>query len=184
MHSTAGKVNDGTYIAFMVLMFFGFLLAWCLVPTKHVVRSDGSKVILMKYPSWKSELWGLWEVIRSDPHIVLLFPMFFASNWFYTYHFQDVNLARFNIRTRALNSILYYSMQIVAAYIFGFTLDSTRVRRSLRAKISLVVLFVLTMVIWGGGYDYQKQYTRAETTAKDYVKMDFKDSGYIGPMFL
>lgn len=109
--------------------------------------------------------------------------MFFASNWFYTYHFQDVNLARFNIRTRALNSILYYSMQIVAAYIFGFTLDSTRVRRSLRAKISLVVLFVLTMVIWGGGYDYQKQYTRAETTAKDYVKMDFKDSGYIGPMF-
>ena len=184
MHSTAGKVNDGTYIAFMVLMFLGFLLAWCLVPTKDVIRSDGSKVILMKHPSWKSEIIGLYEVVRTDPKIILLFPMFFASNWFYTYHFQDVNLARFTIRTRALNSILYYSMQIVAAYIFGFTLDYSGVRRSVRAKASIIVLFVLTMVIWGGGYDYQKQYTRGEVSAKSYVKMDFKDSGYIGPMFL
>jgi hypothetical protein len=93
----------------MVLMFLGAVLAWCLVDARHIVRPDGSRVILMKHPTWQSEIFGLWELLRSDSYVVLLFPMFFASNWFYTYQFNDVNLARFNIRTRALNNTLYVS---------------------------------------------------------------------------
>ena len=40
------------------------------------------------------------------------------------------------------------------------------------------------MVIWGGGYALQKQYTRAEKAPKDYVKEDWTASGFVGPMFL
>ena len=184
IHSTAGKVNDGTYIGFMVLTFIGLVLAWCLVDARQVVRTDGSRVVLMKHPSWQSEIWGLWEVLRTDTYIVLLFPMFFASNWFYTYHFADFNLAKFNIRTRALNNTLYWTSQMIAGIIVGFALDIKTVRRSTKAKAALAVLFVLTMAIWGGGYAWQKQYTRAETSAKDYVKLDWTSSGFIGPMFL
>lgn len=110
--------------------------------------------------------------------------MFFASNWFYTYHFQDVNLPLFNIRTRALNSVLYYTAQIVGALIFGFALDTTRLSRPTRAKMAIILLFILTMVIWGGGYDLQKQYNRAEVSSPDYVKIDWTDDRYIGRMFL
>lgn len=184
LHSTSNSVNDGTYIAFIVLMAFGFLLAGFLCNPLLVERKDGSRVIMMKNPTWKSEIKGLFQVLVTDWYILFLFPLFFASNWFYTYHFQDVNLARFNIRTRALNSVLYYLSQIIGAWIFGFLLDTTYLRRTTRAKIAMVVLFVLTFVIWGGGYDFQKGYTRAEVEAKDYVKLDFTDSGYIGPMFL
>ena len=180
----AGGVNDGTYIGFMILTFIGAVLAWALVDAKHVVRKDGSRVVLMKHPSWRSELLGLFETLKTDSWIVFLFPMFFASNWFYTYQFNDVNAARFNVRTRSLNSLLYYLSQILGAYIFGYCLDLTRFRRSLRAKGVWVVLLVLTHAIWGGGYAWQKTYTRAETSLKTYVKMDFKDSGYVGPMFL
>ena len=74
-----------------VLMALGFILAGFLCNPFLVQRSDGSRVILMKNPTWKSELKGLVEVLRTDFYIVALFPMFFASNWFYTYHFQDVN---------------------------------------------------------------------------------------------
>lgn len=168
----------------MVLTFIGLLLAFCLVDAHHVRRADGSHVVLMKHPTWQSELLGLWEVLRTDTYILLLFPMFFASNWFYTYHFSVVNLAKFNVRTRALNSTLYWTSQIIAALIVGFALDIKAVRRTAKAKAALGVLFVLIMAIWGGGYAWQKQFTRAETSPKDYVKMDWTSSGYVGPMFL
>lgn len=52
---------------------------------KKMVRTDGSRVVVPRHPSWKTELWGLWLCLRDDPWVILLFPMFFASNWFYTW---------------------------------------------------------------------------------------------------
>ena len=106
-------MTDGTYIGFMVLTFLGAALAWALVDAQKVIRKDGSHVIVMKHPSWKSEFLGLYETFRTDPWVVLLFPMFFASNWFYPYQFNGVNAAKFNIRTRALNNVLYWTSQII-----------------------------------------------------------------------
>lgn len=147
----------------------------------------------MKNPTWQTEIKGLGETFMTDPYILLLFPMFFASNWFYTYQFNGVNLAFFNTRTRALNNTLYYIMQIVGAFVFGYALDRATIRRTTRAKAVWAALFVLTMVVWGGGYAFQKNYTREQVNAgsatkddpsDDYVKKDWTDSGYIGPMFL
>lgn len=131
-----------------------------------------------------SEIMGLWETFLTDTYILLLFPMFFASNWFYTYQFNDVNLAQFNTRTRALNNVLYYIMQIFGALLFGYALDRKVIRRTVRAKAAWLTLFVLTMVIWGGGYAFQRNYTRAEVAQKGYVKKDWSSPGYVGPMFL
>ena len=191
--TTNSVVSDGTYIGFLILTFLGALLAWCLVDAKSVVRDDGSRVILMKNPTWETEIVGLWETFRSDPYILALFPMFFASNWFYTYQFNNVNLAQFNTRTRALNNTLYYIMQIAGAFVFGYALDQPNIRRTVRAKAAWLALFVITFAVWGGGYAFQRGYTRAEVQAgsdtpddpgDDYVKLDWTSSGYIGPMFL
>ncbi|PPJ55868.1 hypothetical protein CBER1_03814 [Cercospora berteroae] len=179
-----GTVSNGTYIGFLVLTFMGGMLAWVLVDAKKVVRSDGSRVILMKHPTWKSELIGLWETLISDPWVLLLFPMFFASNWFYTYHFNGVNLARFTVRTRALNNTLYWLMQIVGAWVFGNALDFNKVRRTTRAKACWLSLFVLTMAIWGGGYVFQTGYTRASVKENPEQIIDWVEGRYIGPMFL
>ncbi|KAJ5884087.1 UNC93-like protein [Penicillium subrubescens] len=180
MHSTAGNVNNGTYIAFLVLMAVGFVLCWGLVDSKYIKRNDGSRVIVIKNPTWKSEFLGLWETLRSDSYIVFMFPMFLASNWFYGYHFNAVNLAYFTVRTRALNSLLYWLMQMVGAFVFGQLLDMKCFSRPTRAKINFGILIAITLGIWGGGYAFQKQYTR-ETVKAD---TDFTDSHYIGPMFL
>jgi hypothetical protein len=177
-------VTDGTYIGFLVLTFLGGMLSWALVDAKKVVRSDGSRVIMMKHPSWKTELIGLWDTLWTDPWVVLLFPMFFASNWFYTYQFNGVNLPEFSLRTRSLNNVLYWSMQIVGAWIFGFALDFDQFRRTTRAKAAWVALFVLTFVVWGGGYEFQTGYTRASVSAPDYAHIDWSERRYIGPMFL
>lgn len=129
----------------MVLMIAGAVLALFMANASSIVRKDGSRVILMKYPTWKSEILGLGEVLISDWYIIFLFPLFFSSNFFYTYHFQDVNLAKFTIRTRSLNSVLYWMAQIVGASIFGYALDIQSLSRPLKARIALVALFTLVM---------------------------------------
>ncbi|KAJ5168697.1 UNC93-like protein [Penicillium canariense] len=186
---TNSTVGDGTYIAFIVLMFFGACLGLFICDADKIIRDDGSKVILMKSPSWSTEIYGLWETIKAEPFIVLLFPMFWSSNWFYTYQQNGINGAYFDTRTKALNGFLYWFAQIVAAVIIGPLLDSNRVRRSVRAKIAFGVLFTLTMVIWGGGYAWQKHYTRADVSqdavdAGTFTPWDWTTKGYLGPMFL
>ncbi|KAK9252146.1 major facilitator superfamily [Lipomyces tetrasporus] len=172
--------SDGAYIGLIVLMFCGAVLAVFLVDAHKIIRSDGSKVILMKNPSWKSEFVGLWAAIRSEPFVILLFPMFWSSNWFYTYQENSINGAHFDTRTKALNDFLYWFAQIVAASILGPILDLKYFRRSVRGKAALIGLFSLTMVIYGGGYAFQKQYTRGSPDNNE----DWTTSGYAGPMFL
>lgn len=179
IHSTAGKVNDGTYIAFIILMAIGWFLACGLSDSKYVKRKDGSKVIVIKHPTWMSEFKGLFETFKNDSYIVLLFPMFLASNWFTAYQFNSVNGAFFNIRTRSLNSLLYWLCQMIGAFVFGQLLDMKRFSRSMRAKLNFGLLLILTMAIWGGGYAFQKTYVRGVSATKDW-----SSSGYIGPMFL
>ncbi len=180
----ASNVTDGTYIGFLILTLIGAALAWTLVDAKDVIRHDGSKVIVMKHPSWKSEIFGLWETFFTDPYIILMFPMFLVSNWFYGYHFNAVNGAYFNTRTRALNDVLYWMMQIIGAYIFGYALDFKGARRTTKAKVAWVALLAVTMIIWGFGYMFQKTYTRGEAADPSFVKKDWTDKGYAGPLVL
>ena len=155
----------------MILTFLGALLAFCLAPAQDVIRTDGSKVIVMRHPTWKSEFRGMFAVLKTDPYIVFLFPMFWSSNWFYTYQNNCVNAAYFTVRTRALNSILYWFMQIIGAGIFGYSLDYRGLDRPIKAKICWCALLVFTMVIWGGGYAFEKQFTRQSVKEPTFKAM-------------
>jgi hypothetical protein len=73
--------------------------------------------------------------------------MFVASTLSYTYVFNDVNATKFDTRTRALNNTLYYIMEMVGAFVFGYTLDRPWIRRTTRAKLLWVALLVLTLVV-------------------------------------
>lgn len=186
INNHGGTVTDGTYVGFIVLMVVGAGLASLLVDGDKVIRDDGSKVIMMKNPTWQSEIKGLWECISLSPWVVALFPMFFASNIFYTYQQNVLNGAYFNIRARSLNNLLYWLAQIFGAVAVGYALDSN-IRRSLRAKISFGVLFSLTFIIWGGGYAWQRnQVNRATATSTDYdpMRIDWTERSFLGPMFL
>ncbi|PHH83183.1 hypothetical protein CDD82_3230 [Ophiocordyceps australis] len=186
----SGAVTDGTYVAFIVLMFLGACLALMICDADKVVRADGSKVIIMKNPSWISEFKGLGETLVREPWILFLFPMFFSSNFFYTYQNNAMNLAHFTMRARTLNNLLYWLAQIICAAMLGYCLDISSLRRSLRAKLSFGFLFTLTFVIWGGGWEWQKNQVAREVTATPQYKendlVDWNDGGrrFIGPMFL
>lgn len=186
IHNTTSSVTDGTYIAFIVLMFFGLILSLLLCDANKVIRPDGSKVILMKNPSWTTEFVGLYQTIVQQPWVVLLFPMFFASNVFYTYQQSEFIAGYFNTRTRSLLNVLYWAAQIFGAVIYGYCLDFGTSRRTIRARGCLISLFCITFAIWGGAYAWQsKQPGRSVTSEKDFKTLDWTDgSDFLGPMFL
>ncbi|PBK60034.1 hypothetical protein ARMSODRAFT_1009476 [Armillaria solidipes] len=94
--STANAVDDGTYIGFLVLTLIGVLIPMLMANPDKMIRSDGTK---------------------TDPMITLLFPMFFASNWFYTWQSSGFNGAIFSIRARGLNNICYWISQTIGSIL-------------------------------------------------------------------
>jgi hypothetical protein len=86
-------------------------------------------------------------VAEAETYIILLFPMFFTSAWCSPYQINDVNLAKFNIRTRSLNNTLGGLSTIPGALLFGYALDQIRFRRRVRAKTCHVVPFCLVMAV-------------------------------------
>ncbi|KAF8252201.1 MFS general substrate transporter [Wilcoxina mikolae CBS 423.85] len=144
-------VNDGTYIGFLVLMIAGGVLAWFLVPPQKIIRKNGTRVQRLRHPSMISELKGLYETLFSDPYIILLFPFFWASNWFYTYQQNAYNLYMFNTRSRSFTGLWYWLAQIISALLFGWFLDHKKLTRRHRAIAGWGILFIIVNVVWGGG---------------------------------
>lgn len=177
--------STSTYAVFIALMSLGVLIAGSILPSHRVWRDKvgGQRVIQQQYPHWKVELQSLIHILYTEPKIYLMFPMFFASNWFYTYQFNDVNAARFTIRTRSLNSLIYWFSQMVGAFLLGMFLDWKLFKKTTRVKAALVMVFIYTFVVWGGGHAFQKQYDRHSALKMKLI--DYTDgSKYVGPMFL
>ncbi|PBK60050.1 MFS general substrate transporter [Armillaria solidipes] len=177
--STANAVDNGTYIGFLVLTLIGVLIPMMMANPDKMIRSDGTKVTTPRHPSWKTEIIGLFVTLKTDPMIILLFPMFFASNWFYTWQFSGFNGAIFNIRARGLNNVCYWISQIIGSILIGLLLDRKSISRRVRAYTGWTVLFLMVFVVHIWGYFYQKQYTR-ESVAPETEKMDIYDHGYAG----
>jgi len=182
-HSKTNSVDNGTYIGFLVLTLIGVLIPLLMTDPHKMIRTDGTKVTTPRHPSWKTEFYSLWLALRTDPLILLLFPLFFASNWFYTWQFNDYNAALFNIRTRSLNNFCYWLSQIIGSLMIGLLLDQRHLHRRTRAFLSWVVLFIMVFVVHIWAYFYQRDYTR-ESVAAETDKMDFSDKGYAAKLWL
>jgi MFS family permease len=183
-HSTANSVGNGTYIGFLVLTLIGVTIPMLMANPANVIRTDGTKVTTPRHPSWKIELYGLWMTLVTDPMVILLFPMFFASNWFYAWQFNDYNGELFNIRTRALNSLVYYLAQIVGSIAIGILLDQKSLSRRFRAFSGWTVLFFMVFIVHIWAFFYQKQYTRESLPPNSDQKIDIFDQRYPARVWL
>ncbi|KAK2459749.1 hypothetical protein APHAL10511_008181 [Amanita phalloides] len=169
IHSTGNQVGNGTYIGFIVLTGIGVLIPLLMADPEKMVRTDGTKVTVERQPTWKVEIYNLWVALRTDPMIILLFPMFLASNWFYTWQFNDYNGAIFDVGGRSLNNFVYWIAQIIGSIAIGFVLDEKKVRRRTRAFIGIGALTAMVFLVHIWAYFYQKQYTRQSILSTDRI---------------
>lgn len=183
-NSEANQVGNGTYIGFLILTLIGVAIPRLMADPKKMIRTDGTKVETYRHPSWKAEIYRLWFALRTDPAILMLFPMFYASNYFYTWQFNDYNQALFDIRARSLNNFVYWLSQIVGSLAIGtLVLDQVRFPRRTRAFAGWTILLAMVFIVNAWGYSYQKTYTR-ESVALLTRKMDIHDPGYVGHVWL
>ncbi|KAI7818205.1 UNC93-like protein, partial [Gamsiella multidivaricata] len=150
-------VSSTTYIVYMVIMGLATFLAVFLVRPSTIIRDNGEPVSVAKFAGLRAECIAILSVF-CDWRMLLLIPAFFFSNFSYTYQFNDFNGFNFNIRTRSLNSILFWVAQIIGAIVIGYLLDGIPVKRPRRAMLGLLVIGLLFMATWVAALMVQLQH--------------------------
>ncbi|CAI0380661.1 unnamed protein product, partial [Linum tenue] len=115
----------------------------------RVIREDDSQCTKIKYSKPSTEaieilkLFGNWKML-------LIAPAAWASNFFYTYQLNNVNAAKFNVRTRGLNNVFYWGAQMVGAFAIGQVLDFSCKSKKNRGFLGIAIVGVMGTAIWGG----------------------------------
>ncbi|KAG6379338.1 MFS general substrate transporter [Boletus reticuloceps] len=175
--------NFNSTITFIVLSLIGVVLTFFMADPNKMIRTDGTKVVRPSYPSWKAEFVNLFVALKKDAWIVLLFPMFVASNYFTTWQFNDYNGAIFTIRARGLNNLVYWTAQIFGSVFIGYViLDQKLYRRRVRAFIGWVLVFAMVFVVHIWAYFYQITYTRQSVSPA--TNIDIYSSNYPAHVWL
>lgn len=157
-HSTLPGVSTGVYLAFMIIMLTSIFTSWLLLPPNKVIRGDGTVVELEAALGPKQEFREFIKMFK-DIRMLLLFPMFFSSNYFYAYQ-GSITSVLFNGRTRALVSLLTGLGSMTGSVIIGLLTDRLPFKRRNRALASCLFVFIFTAFVWGAGLGFQVKFTR------------------------
>lgn len=171
-------ISTGIYLAFLIIMLIGAASTMTILPLHKIVRGDGTAVSVQAQATLKEEITGMWKVIK-DWRMIVLLPMFFASNYFYAYQ-GALNVAKFNGRTRALVAVLDGLGAILGAIFVGLLLDKLPFARRKRGMIGVATVFFLGIAVWGGGLGFQLGFTR-ESKSPNW---DWTDKVAHGPIVL
>ncbi|XP_071687120.1 UNC93-like protein 1 [Rutidosis leptorrhynchoides] len=182
---TAVSVNDGTYIGFMVFMTIGSLLALAILHPSKVVRPDGSRCTNVKYSNVMTESVAIAKLF-TNWKMLMIVPAAWASNFFYSYQFNNVNGALFTLRTKGLNNVFYWGAQMIGSVMIGYIMDFSFKSRKTRGLVGITVVAVLGTAIWIGGFFNQRGYDYDDVQNKTVKILDFKKDGsdFAGPFVL
>lgn len=173
-------VDNSTYIAFTVITFVGALAVLLLRDPRKVIRSDGTLVSPPQELPFKEEIVGMVKVLRADPWILLIVPLALSSNFCYGFQQTVYNGYFFSLRTRGLNSLLYWLAQMFGAMLMGFVLDTPLLKRRSRAWAGWAITSIVCWTVWGGSYkvlmELQEYYASQGLTLREYAS----DTGRVG----
>lgn len=169
--STTGEANPASYFTFIGVMAFGAIISpFVIVAPRKVEKEDGTMVEFEETTDYLGEVVGAVKA-STNPYMLLLLALFVASNWFYTYQFNFVNGSLFTVRTRGLNSALYWGAQMLAAWLLGLMLDLPNTPKRTRAVYGYIFGFTLfaaawlmgVWLQWGFEYSYDKDLPMIDT---------------------
>ncbi|KAL4574716.1 hypothetical protein LXL04_021552 [Taraxacum kok-saghyz] len=182
---TADSVNDGTYIGFMIFMTIGTILSLTILHPSKVIRNDGSRCTNITYSSVVTESIAIGKLF-TNWKMLLIIPAAWASNFFYSYQFNNVNGALFTLRTRGLNNVFYWGAQMIGSVMIGYIMDFSFKSRKTRGLAGIATVAVLGTGIWVGGMFNQRGYNHHDVVEKTVKILDFKNSGsdFAGPFVL
>ncbi|VAH40561.1 unnamed protein product [Triticum turgidum subsp. durum] len=157
-----------------------FSFNYLVLPPARIVRDDGTRATRVTYSSVSTEGWEILKLF-ANWRMLLILPAAWASNFFYTYQFNNVNGLLFTLRTKGLNNVFYWGAQMLGSAGIGYFLDFGFASRRKRGLMGVAAVAVLGTAIWAGGLANQLRYLDGEFPDK----IDFKQgSRYAGPFLL
>ncbi|RDW84343.1 hypothetical protein BP6252_01933 [Coleophoma cylindrospora] len=145
--NSKGSIAPSTYLVLVALQCLGPLLALLISPPEKVLRADGTKVIFGgSNRTFRSELKALGRVFQRK-EILLLLPVFISSQWGQTYN-GNFLAAYFTVRARALMAFVVAIMGMFLNMATGGLLDVRRYRRSVKARVSWLLIGTLFSAMW------------------------------------
>ena len=79
--------------------------------------------------------------------VLLIIPM--AATEMSSALIPTISAYSFNLRTRALNGVLFWAIQIPSTFLFGLVLDNKRFSRRVRGMMALTISLAIVMTSWG-----------------------------------
>ncbi|EPX75279.1 membrane transporter [Schizosaccharomyces octosporus yFS286] len=147
--SKSNGVPGAVYIIFIVIMFMAVLLATFLMKDpSSVKKSDGSSALPPKETKFLQEFKGLLTAAK-DWRLLALLPAAFASQSTVPWQ-THLNSYYFSLRTRSLNNVLYWCIQLFLPHLLTAILDTKRFRRINRGLFGLSIQAVILIVTFSG----------------------------------
>ncbi|KAI0104015.1 hypothetical protein GGR51DRAFT_561391 [Nemania sp. FL0031] len=110
-HSKSGTVTDSTYIALLAVMVFGYFLGFFICSPSRIRLAQLHNSVETEKRGIKGTIVMAVKTLTRW-RVACMIPLFFSANVFYSYQQNEVNGRTFNIRTRSLNSALYWIAQL------------------------------------------------------------------------
>jgi MFS family permease len=185
MNSTqVSAASPASYFTFIGVMVAGSIAAGIfLVNPSTVIKSDGTEVVIEKPQSPSKEFKDVASVI-TDRNMILLGTIFFGSNFYYTYVFNGINGFIFTLRTRGLNSALYWASQMVGAIGIGKLLDRSTKSARIRANVGLLIIAVFLNAVYALGCYLEYGFLAGHNKEHPFLPtelVDFRDREYWFP---
>ncbi|KAM3520093.1 hypothetical protein MY4038_009559 [Beauveria bassiana] len=151
IYNNAASTEDGSptsvYIVMIILICFAFpLTIFGLVSPKNVRRQDGTPIAIFHNLSLAQELRGVARVLR-DYRVMAMLPVIFSCELVLGI-LPSVSGRYFNLRTRAMNNIIFYLVQLPASVACAYLTDRLPFRRSVRGYISVGILGIFVFSGW------------------------------------
>ena len=146
---TSFDVPTSLYAVYTVVMTLGIVLSFFLVKPETVRRNDGTKLALFKRNGPMVELKGMIEALK-EPRILLLCLSLYVCEAPFAVH-SSLNAYTFNARTRTVNNMGYWLIQLPVVYLFGKMCDIKSLRRQQRGWLIIGVCFTVIFAGFIGG---------------------------------
>lgn len=141
-------IATNTFLVFIAIEACGLPISLLISPSEKVRRQDGTSITMSPPLPWREEFKIVWRTFLQ-PRSLWLSPYFFYS-FFYGAVLGTYLTLNFDVRARALSSLLVPIAIVVFVFSFGLLLDYKRWTQPRRAKVAFLVVTIPTAVsfIW------------------------------------
>ncbi|KAJ6140022.1 membrane transporter [Penicillium samsonianum] len=140
-------VPSSVYLTFIIIMSSAIILSLLAIKSPQTItRDDGTHLAIFAATDFKSEVTGCIHLLKDWRIVALIIPM--IATEMSSALIPTLSAYTFNLRTRSLNSVIFWAVQIPSTLLYGLVLDNNRFARRARGLMALTIALVIVVISW------------------------------------